>query len=131
MMKILRVGLGAIALSAGFLIITSACFCSALQAAVESAAQMLQVQKGLKPFEYTEAPAPLPNYVPNAAWGTQAEPIHTMQKPLEPSESMKHLATFPGFEASLFAAEPDVAKPIWMSWDERGRLWTAETFDYP
>src|SRR5438874_5717585 len=35
---------------------------------------------GLKPFEYAESPAPLPNYTPNAAWGTQSEPIRTMQK---------------------------------------------------
>jgi hypothetical protein len=54
-----------------------------------------------------------------------------MQKPLDPAESMKHLATFPEFEVSLFAAEPEVIKPIWLAWDERGRLWIAETVDYP
>jgi putative membrane-bound dehydrogenase-like protein len=73
----------------------------------------------------------LPNYTPNAQWGTQGDPIRTMQKPLEPAESMKHLATFPEFEVSLFAAEPEVIKPIWLAWDERGRLWIAETVDYP
>jgi putative membrane-bound dehydrogenase-like protein len=31
----------------------------------------------------------------------------------------------------LFAAEPQVAKPICMQWDARGRLWIAETVDYP
>jgi putative membrane-bound dehydrogenase-like protein len=31
----------------------------------------------------------------------------------------------------LFAAEPDIAKPIFMAWDERGRLWVSETRDYP
>ncbi len=91
----------------------------------------LQPKIGLKPFEYMEAPAPLPNYVANARWGTQAEPIRTMQKPLSPPESMDHLVTFPGFQASLFAAEPDIVKPIWLAWDERGRLWIAETIDYP
>lgn len=91
----------------------------------------LTPRSGLKAFEYTEAPGPLPNYTPGAAWGTQSEPIRTMQKPLDPSESIKHLATFPGFEVHLFASEPQVAKPIWMAWDERGRLWIAETFDYP
>jgi putative membrane-bound dehydrogenase-like protein len=91
----------------------------------------LKPRTGLKPFEYTEAPAPLPNYTPNAQWGTQGEPIRTMQKPLSPEESMEHLATFPEFSMRLFASEPDIAKPIWMTWDERGRLWIAETFDYP
>ncbi len=97
----------------------------------EISPSQLKKREGLKPFEYAEAPAPLPNYTPNAAWGTQSEPIRTMQKPLEPSESMKHLSTFPEFEVKLFAAEPDIAKAIWMAWDERGRLWIAETFDYP
>src|SRR4051812_10537673 len=91
----------------------------------------LKVASGLKPFEYMEAPAPLPNYVPNARWGTQAEPIRQMQKPLEPGESIKHLAVFPEFQKSLFASEPDIFKAIWMTWDERGRLWIAETIDYP
>ena len=31
----------------------------------------------------------------------------------------------------LFAAEPDIAKPIAFAWDERGRCWVAETRDYP
>ena len=31
----------------------------------------------------------------------------------------------------LFAAEPEIAKPICMAWDHRGRLWIAESVDYP
>lgn len=91
----------------------------------------LKPRTGLKPLEYVEAPAPLPNYTPNAQWGTQGEPFRTMQKPLDPEESMKHLVTLPQFDVSLFAAEPEVIKPIWLAWDERGRLWIAETVDYP
>jgi putative membrane-bound dehydrogenase-like protein len=91
----------------------------------------LEPRTGLKPFEYTEAPAPLPNYTPNAQWGTQGEPIRTMQKPIEPAESMKHLVTLPGFDVSLFASEPEIIKPLWLAWDERGRLWIAESVDYP
>ena len=37
----------------------------------------------------------------------------------------------PGFEPRLFAAEPAIAKPICMTWDHRGRLWIAESVDYP
>ena len=66
-----------------------------------------------------------------AQWGTQAEPIRTMQKPLAPAESARHLALYPGFTSTLFAAEPEISKPIWMAWDQRGRLWIAETIDYP
>ena len=92
---------------------------------------LFEAREGLKPFDYIDAPAPLPNYVAGARWGTQAEPIRTMQAPLEPEESMKHLVTPPEFNLSLFAAEPQIVKPIWLSWDEHGRLWIAETVDYP
>ena len=99
--------------------------------ASENSPTQLKARQGLAPFEYTESPVALPNYTPGARWGTQGTPIRTMQKPLSPEESMKHLVTLPDFEVSLFAAEPDIAKPIWMTWDERGRLWIAETVDYP
>src|SRR5688572_17587477 len=91
----------------------------------------LKPRTGLKPFEYIEAPDKLPNYLPNAQWGTQGDPIDRMQKPLAPPESMQHLVTPPEFSVSLFAAEPDIIKPLWLAWDERGRLWIAETIDYP
>jgi type 1 glutamine amidotransferase len=99
--------------------------------ASDNSPTQLKSRSGLKPFEYTEAPAPLPNYTPNAAWGTLSEPIRTMQKPLEPAESMKHLVTFPEFDVNVFASEPEITKPIALAWDERGRLWFAETVDYP
>ena len=35
------------------------------------------------------------------------------------------------FELQLFASEPMVVNPIYMNWDERGRLWVIETVDYP
>jgi uncharacterized protein len=90
-----------------------------------------QPRQGLPPFEYMEAPAPLPNYTPNARWGTQGEPIRTMQKPLTPEASLRHLVTFPEFDISLFASEPQVSKPLWLAFDHRGRLWIAESVDYP
>jgi putative membrane-bound dehydrogenase-like protein len=89
------------------------------------------VASGLAPFNYEDAGAEIPRYLPGRNWGTQGEPIRKIQKPLEPAESRKHLALPRGFEARLFAAEPDIAKPICMAWDHRGRLWIAETYDYP
>jgi putative membrane-bound dehydrogenase-like protein len=83
----------------------------------------------LRPFEYVEAKVPY--YVPGKRWGTTGEPIRRMQKPLEAAESIKHMHVPEGFEVQLFAAEPDIAKPIAMAWDARGRLWIAETVDYP
>lgn len=46
----------------------------------------------------------------------------------------KELASFKvadGFEVSLFAAEPLVAKPIQMNWDADGRLWVVSSTAYP
>ena len=37
----------------------------------------------------------------------------------------------PGFKASVLAAEPLINKPIAQQWDEKGRLWVAETPEYP
>jgi len=57
--------------------------------------------------------------------------ITRAQKPLPPAESMK-LAQVPvDFELSLFAAEPDIVNPIFISWDERGRAFIVQTVDYP
>ena len=36
----------------------------------------------------------------------------------------------PGFQATVFASEPDVQNPIGMSWDGKGRLWIAENYTY-
>jgi putative membrane-bound dehydrogenase-like protein len=88
-----------------------------------------RVPAGLKPFTYV--PATIPNYLPKARWGTQGEPISRMQEPVAPAESMQHMVVPPGFEVKLFAAEPLIGKPITMAWDHRGRLWIAETIDYP
>ncbi len=37
----------------------------------------------------------------------------------------------PGFQIELFAAEPQIAKPMNMAWDDRGRLWVTSTQEYP
>jgi putative membrane-bound dehydrogenase-like protein len=36
-----------------------------------------------------------------------------------------------GFEATLFAGEPDVVQPIAFTFDDRGRLWVVENYSYP
>jgi putative membrane-bound dehydrogenase-like protein len=87
-----------------------------------------RVAQGLAPFSYEEPGTGIPLYLP----GRRGQgDIRTMQKPVGPDESLKHMALPGGFEARLFAAEPDVAKPVCMAWDHRGRLWVAETRDYP
>ena len=83
-------------------------------------------------FEYVDVGAKIPNYPPSRRWGVQNEPLNMMQKPLPPEESLKHYVMPEGFHLELFASEPDIGgKPIAITWDERGRLWVAETYDYP
>ncbi len=94
--------------------------------------EMTQPRTDVKPFEYVDVGAKIPNYPPSRRWGVQAEPLSRMQKPLPPEESIKHFVVPQGFRVELFASEPDIGgKPICMTWDERGRLWIAETYDYP
>jgi putative membrane-bound dehydrogenase-like protein len=94
--------------------------------------EMTPIAKNLKPFEFIDAGGKIPNYTPGEKWGVQGEAFTKMQKPLEPDEALKHVSVPKDFEVKLFAAEPDIGgKPIAMTWDERGRLWIAETYDYP
>ena len=91
----------------------------------------LVAKKGLPPLRYTNAPSPIPNYPAGRQWGVVGAPIDQMQLPLSPEDSAKRLVTRPGFQAKLWAEEPQIYKPICMAFDERGRLWIAETIDYP
>ncbi|MCA1684380.1 MAG: ThuA domain-containing protein, partial [Planctomycetia bacterium] len=86
---------------------------------------------GLKAFQYADPKSPIPLYLPGKKWGVQGSPINEMQAPLSPDESVKHMVLPRGFEARLFASEPEIAKPLCMAWDHRGRLWIAESTDYP
>lgn len=69
-----------------------------------------------------------PGEVPN--YERRPEPIQ-YQLPLDPQESIKYTQVPADFELQLFAAEPDIMKPIYMAWDERGRAWVVEALDYP
>ena len=93
--------------------------------------EMTTLAKDLKPFEYVETDG-IPFYPPGKNWGTMEHGKRKMQLPASPEESMKHFVTPVGFEVKLFASEKNFeGKPIAMNWDERGRLWICETFDYP
>ena len=50
---------------------------------------------------------------------------------LTPEEARKKFTVPPGFEMRLFASEPEVVNPVAMTWDERGRLWVVELYEYP
>jgi len=69
-----------------------------------------------------------PGEVPN--YERRPEPVK-FQVPLAPKDSMRYTQVPADFELQLFAADPDVVKPIYMAWDERGRAWVVEGRDYP
>lgn len=50
---------------------------------------------------------------------------------LAPAAAAKAMTLPEGFQATLFAGEPDVQQPIAMAIDDRGRLWVAEAYSYP
>jgi putative membrane-bound dehydrogenase-like protein len=69
----------------------------------------------------------------NAPSGKQLTGVYkaTETPPLAPLESEKKINVPPGFEVRLFASEPEVVNPVAMTWDERGRLWVLELYEYP
>jgi putative membrane-bound dehydrogenase-like protein len=72
-------------------------------------------------------PAEVPQYLGRGGQARQ----HDMPVALSPQESMKHLSVPGGFAIELFAAEPDIVRPITLTWDNRGRAWLALSVDYP
>ena len=52
-------------------------------------------------------------------------------QPLPPAVALRKMTLPPGFQATLFAAEPDVRQPVAFDFDDRGRLWVVECYSYP
>jgi len=50
---------------------------------------------------------------------------------LNPEAERAALHVPPGFEVQLFAAEPQINKPINLAFDAQGRLWVSSTVEYP
>jgi putative membrane-bound dehydrogenase-like protein len=80
-------------------------------------------------FEYVERSG-IPYYPPGRRSQGEGE-WPKMQLPLTPAASLQRLVVPGGFELKLVASEPEIRKPISINWDERGRLWIAESLDYP
>jgi putative membrane-bound dehydrogenase-like protein len=92
-----------------------------LWAVGDEAAANLNAYKLADPTYYD---GPVPNY-------ERRDPAPKVQSSLTPEQSMSLIQVPVGFGLQLFAAEPDVVNPIYMNWDEKGRLWVIETVDYP
>jgi putative heme-binding domain-containing protein len=51
--------------------------------------------------------------------------------PLPPAEAFKHLKTLPDLKLEQVLAEPEVTQPIFLNFDERGRMWVIQYRQYP
>ena len=51
--------------------------------------------------------------------------------PLPPKQAAESIKLPPGFNATLFAGEPDITQPMSIAFDERGRMWVVECRSYP
>lgn len=86
-----------------------------------------KAQERLKAFTIADPSyqdGPVPNY-------EKKDPAPKVQESLSPEASMSLMQVPVGFTLELFAAEPMVVNPIYINWDEKGRLWVIETVDYP
>lgn len=88
-------------------------------------------QPAAKPVQFefaTDDGKGLPDYRHSQGSGNT---INKIQKPLEPAQAAERVSLPRGFQAEIFVSEPNIGKPLCVAWDERGRLWVAETVDYP
>ncbi len=88
----------------------------------EAARQAFQQLK-MPPVTYVDGMS-VPNY-------ENRDPAPKYQLPFHSDEAMKFIQVPAEFTLTLFAEEPDIVKPIAFAFDERGRMWIAETVDYP
>ena len=51
--------------------------------------------------------------------------------PLSPEEAVAKMVVPDGFSVEIVAAEPQIANPVAMFIDEKGRYWVTESFEYP
>ena len=50
---------------------------------------------------------------------------------LSPAEAIAKMTVPEGFKVELVASEPELVNPVAMTFDERGRIWVTESFEYP
>ena len=80
-------------------------------------------------FRQTQ-PKPTENPAHVAGTDLFAKHVRTTQ-PLAPGEEGASFVVAQGFEVQLVASEPDIAKPMNMAFDARGRLWVSSSLEYP
>ncbi len=61
----------------------------------------------------------------------QEPPLVAPGEARSPAEELKSFKLPRGFEAQLVASEPDIAKPMNLAFDAKGRLWVTSSLEYP
>jgi putative heme-binding domain-containing protein len=61
----------------------------------------------------------------------QQPPLVATSDPLTAEEQLKRFKLPPGFEIQLVASEPDVVKPMNLAFDDRGRIFVTQSYEYP
>ena len=51
--------------------------------------------------------------------------------PLTPQQALAKMVVPDGFKVELVASEPDLVNPVAMAFDDRGRIYVTESFEYP
>jgi len=75
---------------------------------------------------------PLPTYKrPPSPWNTLDTAVLKAQAALPTRESLQLMTLRPRFSVRPFAFEPMIGNIVDFTWDARGRMWVAETPDYP
>ena len=84
----------------------------------------------LAPFR--SRPEKIPFYSPTGPGRRTVEPLETMQEPLDPEESRRHVITPAGFRVELFASEELLrGKPLAFAFGRDAEVYVVETADYP
>lgn len=58
-------------------------------------------------------------------------PVPERDNPLPPAEAARSFTVPPDLEMELLLAEPIIAQPVFLNFDERGRMWVVEYRQYP
>ncbi|MEX2600915.1 MAG: PVC-type heme-binding CxxCH protein, partial [Balneolaceae bacterium] len=110
-------------------------------AAGQDVQEALSARRIENPFRYVVLDVPFPppheerlryeEEVGTMDRGANNPRYYRMQEPVDPEVAISRMIVQPGYRVELFASEPDIVNPIYMDWDEQGRLWVIESIEYP
>ena len=72
--------------------------------------------------------------ITSECFAADEDPFASHVRPTDPRSPAEEMAGFqlpPGFVAELVASEDEIAKPMNLAFDDRGRLWVTSSLEYP